>query len=298
MDPVLISNVIGLTTDLAAKYVKPGSGIPSSDLASAVQVSLDKAASALQPLADVIRSTDANLSAAVNTLYHWDISGLTADRTLTLPTTAAVGDRVAITIATGDDAFEVLITAASGDTLATIAGGTEWSRLFITGEVVVMRCIVANTTWIVEHDGRIPQYGVLEDSTGQTVPGDSWTQLLFNSQSSNSSSASHANDRLTARRAGVYNFSVFWLSGSNNQIAILSITKNGATSIPDRRIASTLFAPANVAPIGPFTGGAYAVQSVVAASGDTFEVIAYLNAVATALTTSPYKPRFAFSEVL
>jgi hypothetical protein len=103
---------------------------------------------------DVIRSTDGNLSAAVNTWYHWDISGLTADRTLTLPATAVVGDRVAITITTGDDAYEVLITAASGDTLAAIAGGTEWSRLFITGEVVILRCIVANTTWIVEYDGR------------------------------------------------------------------------------------------------------------------------------------------------
>jgi hypothetical protein len=42
------SAVTNLTTDLAAKYVKPGAGIPKTDLSAGVQTSLDKADSALQ----------------------------------------------------------------------------------------------------------------------------------------------------------------------------------------------------------------------------------------------------------
>ena len=133
-------------------------------------------------LTDVIRSTDGNLSAAVNTWYHWDISGLTAQRTLTLPSTAEVGDRVALRITTGDDTYRVVITAASGDTLDGIAGGTGWSGLFISGEVVIMRCIVANTTWIVEFDGRIPcrhRLYRLGNSSDLPLAASAWSTLTF-----------------------------------------------------------------------------------------------------------------------
>lgn len=99
--------------------------------------------------------TDADTTMAVNTLYTVDMSAwATADRTYTLPATAAVGDRVGIAITAGDASHELVITAGTGDTLNGIAGGTEWSRLFMTSEVVIMRCIVANTTWLVEVDGR------------------------------------------------------------------------------------------------------------------------------------------------
>ena len=99
--------------------------------------------------------TDADTTMAVNTLYVVDMSAwATADRTYTLPATAAVGDRIGVMVTAGDASHELILTAGSGDTLNGIAGGTEWSRLFITGEVVVMRCIVANTTWVVEYDGR------------------------------------------------------------------------------------------------------------------------------------------------
>jgi hypothetical protein len=107
----------------------------------------------------------ANVNGVINTLQYATIAGLTADRTWTLPATAAVGDRCGLWIADGDTAFEVLITAATGDTLNAIAGGTEWSRLFIVNEFVICRCVVANATWIVEYDGRIPQKGVMRLST-------------------------------------------------------------------------------------------------------------------------------------
>ena len=99
--------------------------------------------------------TDANTTMAVNTMYVVDMSAwATADRTYTLPATAAVGDRVGVMVTAGDATHELILTAGTGDTLNGVAGGTEWSRLFITNEVVIMRCIVANTTWVVEQDGR------------------------------------------------------------------------------------------------------------------------------------------------
>ena len=150
---------------------------------------------------------------AVNTLYVVDMSAwATADRTYTLPATAAVGDRVGIVITAGDASHELLITAASGDTLNGIAGGTEWSRLFITNEVVIMRCIVANATWVVEVDGRIPQQCDMQLTTsadGEAVntftrPTQAPTPGAWTAQIDNASLSTPASDRITARRAGKF----------------------------------------------------------------------------------------------
>lgn len=106
-----------------------------------------------------VTGSDAATTMAAGNLYVVNMSAWTADRTYTLPATAAVGDRVGVMVTTGGDAYELLLTAGTEDTLNGVAGGTEWSRIFITGEIVVMRCVTANATWIVEHDGRIPQIG-------------------------------------------------------------------------------------------------------------------------------------------
>ena len=164
-------------------------------------------------LRTVISSADANLTMQVGVLHCVDISGFTADRTATLPAVAAVDDRVGLYISTGDDAYEMLITAASGDTLAGIAGGTEWSRVFVTGEIVVLRCIVANTTWIVEEDGRIPQKCDMELTTscdGEGVntftrPTQCPTAGVWTARVDVGSIASVSQDRITVRRAGNYN---------------------------------------------------------------------------------------------
>lgn len=113
-----------------------------------------------------VTGTSGAITAAVNTIYIADMSGWTADRTLTLPATAAIGDRVGMMVSTGDDAYEWLVTAATGDTLDGVSGGTEWSRLFMTGECVIFRCITANSTWVVEHDGRkFETFRVITDGT-------------------------------------------------------------------------------------------------------------------------------------
>ena len=127
-------------------------------------------------LALSLSSADAGLTGTVGQLDVRDISSFTADRTYTLPGTAAVGDRCGVMLSAGHATKTLLITATSGDTLNGISGGTTWSRLFIANEVLVFVCTVANTTWIVEQDGRIPMVGRmhLTTATDLTQSGSTW----------------------------------------------------------------------------------------------------------------------------
>ena len=119
---------------------------------------------------------NANVTATVGTLHALDISGFTADRNFVLPDSAQVGERIGVFLTVGDDAFELdIVTAATGSEIngANAGGGTSWSRLFITNESVVFRCIKAggagDTDWIVEPggDGRIPcKAGLHESASG------------------------------------------------------------------------------------------------------------------------------------
>lgn len=53
----LASIIASIEQQIAAKYIKPSTGIPKSDLASAVQVSLDKADTALQSYTEQYKGT-------------------------------------------------------------------------------------------------------------------------------------------------------------------------------------------------------------------------------------------------
>lgn len=161
---------------------------------------------------------DGNQTAAVNTVYVGDISGYTADRTLTLPAVAAVGDLVGVALTVGDTAFELLITAAAGDTLigsmGSIAGGTEYTRLFITGEVMWFRCVVANSTWVVDVDGRIAQEGLIRlstNATGETAATNTQPSAksgVWTADIDNASITTVASDQVKTRRAGNFRYSV------------------------------------------------------------------------------------------
>lgn len=158
-----------------------------------------------------VAGADSDTSMAVNTRYNVDMSAwATADRTYTLPATAAVNDEVEIHVTAGDASHELIITAASGDTLAGISGGTEWSRLFITGERVLMRCTVANATWVIAQDGRIRQRGMMELTTnadGETAG--TYTRPtqaagvagVWTSRIDNASIVSTTGDSISTRRA-------------------------------------------------------------------------------------------------
>jgi hypothetical protein len=159
----------------------------------------------------------ADISAAVGTLYGVNISAVTTNNlVLTLPDTANVGECIGVYITTGDDAFELEVrTGATGSLLMgvdTSAGTDKW-KLFITGEILIMRCIKAggagDTDWIVENDGRIPCYGRIDTSGGSvdTINDATWTQIdTFNTEIADIGDivVAAANDELVLRRDGTY----------------------------------------------------------------------------------------------
>jgi len=165
-------------------------------------------------LLEHVAGTDADTTMTVGSMYVVDMSAwATADRTYTLPATAVAGDRVGIMVTAGDASHELIITAASGDTLNGVAGGTEWSRLFITGEVVIMRCVTADSAWIVEYDGRVPCIWRFTNpgmsmAAINTVYYPDWTVSIDNA----SLYTNATNDCATIRRAGNYSLSTAWLS--------------------------------------------------------------------------------------
>lgn len=222
-----------------------------------------------------VSGSDADTSMAVNTLYTVDMSAwATADRTYTLPATAAVGDRVGVLVTAGDASHELIITAASGDTLNGVAGGTEWSRLFMTGEIVVMRCVAANATWIVEQDGRKFESCRI-DTDGTTASHSSLSATKISSElatvTSNTQSIwDSTNKRLTPRRKGRYlihgHLQMASMPSSVNVVA--QLYKNGTTNIGSGTTAST---------VGP---GAYPEADAnlfydVTTVGDYFELFVY-----------------------
>lgn len=62
----------------------PSGGVPKSDLSSSVQASLDKADSAIQPMA-IVSASGTTLSPAANTYYRFDAEVGTLAITLTTP---------------------------------------------------------------------------------------------------------------------------------------------------------------------------------------------------------------------
>lgn len=157
--------------------------------------------------------TTAGVTGVVGTMHLLDISGLTDTRNFTLPATAAVGDRVGVYLTAGDASYELIIIGDTGDTINGGAANTEWSRLFITNECVILRCITANSAWVVEYDGRIPCVGSLRRHSGTT----SLTTSQFikipceQLDVDVGQIAQTANTRMFARRAGKYTVSAFLL---------------------------------------------------------------------------------------
>lgn len=187
--------------------------------------------------------TDANTTMAVNTLYTVDMSAwATADRTYTLPATAAVGDRIGVMVTAGNASFELILTAGTGDTLNGIAGGTEWSRVFIANEVVIMRCVTANAAWVVEYDGRISQNAKMclttaadgEAASTYTLPTSASTPGAWTDEYDNSNLTSTSNSRIYVRRAGLYSIAVAYAPkdvGVAGNWANIEIRKNGTTIV-------------------------------------------------------------------
>ncbi len=132
---------------------------------------------------DQTSGSDADTTMAVGNLYVVDMSSwATATRTYRLPTTAAVGDRIGIYISSGNASHELAIRTVSAST-DTIDGqdvdDADFTKLFITGEIMVFECITANSAWATIYDGRIPCSCRMTLSTDDTVTSAVLTQVAF-----------------------------------------------------------------------------------------------------------------------
>ena len=204
------------TTTLSRGTLEDSSTGSALSLSASATVMLSVSAAAVRRYESAALAHAAGPNAAtamaVGTLYVVDGSALTATRTYTLPASAQVGDRVGVMMSAGSSSYEVILTAASGDTLNGVAGGTEWSRVFQAGEVVVMRCVAADAAWVVEQEGRIPQLGEMSltaDCDGEaanttTLPTSASTPGTWTVNTQRGIGATASTGRFTVRRAGSY----------------------------------------------------------------------------------------------
>jgi hypothetical protein len=165
--------------------------------------------------------TGSNVTGVVGTMHILDLAGLTADRDFVLPATCAVGDRIGVFVEVGDASHELLLKPDGSDTINGGAAGAEWSRVFITGECVIFRCVTANSAWIVEYDGRIPCQMSFDLSTNEsgtknggtyyapTSVNGVWTVVKNIGDCGDSSTS-----RFNVRRDGSYLFTASWGSTS------------------------------------------------------------------------------------
>ncbi|MBK6790850.1 MAG: hypothetical protein IPG77_25350 [Betaproteobacteria bacterium] len=163
---------------------------------------------------------DADTTMAVGNMYVTDMSGwATADRTYTLPAAAAVGDRIGIMVTAGDASHELIIKPNTGNTINGGSAAAEWSRLFITGEVVILRCVTADSAWVVEYDGRIPSQCRIYLSADTALTSTALVKVPLNTNDTTldvGNLESVSNNGITVRRAGRYEIS--------GQIALLALT--------------------------------------------------------------------------
>lgn len=172
-------------------------------------------------------------SAAVNTRYFVDISGLVGNAYFALPA-GVVGDVIELSVIVGDDTYQLII---KGDTSITINGGsaaTEWSRVFISGEVI--KFIAQSTTnWVVAYDGRIGQKARYTTNAGQSFNSAStdivnFEDLVYDTRPAVTVGASW---KFTCYRAGYYRIdtSILFTSTTNwnaGEVAELTLYKNNA----------------------------------------------------------------------
>lgn len=196
----------------------------------------------------------ADVTGVIGTLHVF--TALTADRTFTLPSSANAGDRVGVSFPAGSASYEVLIKSASGDKINNVdCSSTEWSRLFVAGEVVVFRCIDSSTVdWVVEQDGRIPtscRIYLSADNSNTTTSG----VIALNTNDTAmdvGGLADTANNAIKVRRAGRYCIEVSYNGGNYdaNKYVTAAALKNSVA------LRNTMIHRS------PVTGGAYIVGAV------------------------------------
>jgi hypothetical protein len=237
--------------------------------------------------------TTADVTGVVGTLHYLDLSGLTAARNFTLPAVAAVDDRVGVYVSAGCTTAgrELIIKANTGDTLNGVSAA-EWSRVFITGEVVIMRCVVANTTWVVDYDGRIPCMGALTRTTLQSMPNGGFNKInCATSEISVGSIVNTGSSRIDIRRAGNYLVGGFIRLDLNSGKSLVTGLGKNATVVARGQSMSAA---------SPGTVGVSALSPLTLAVADQVELYVYhdngLNA--DTATVADSVPRIYVTEVV
>lgn len=217
-----------------------------------------------------VAGTDADTTMAIGMLYVVDMSAwATADRTYTLPATAAVGSRIGIMVTSGNASYELIIKPGASDTINGGSAAAEWSRLFITGEVVILRCVTADSAWVVEHDGRIPCVASMYLAADEgSKAASTWNKVGVDSHLINAGGiADNANERINIRRTGHYDMAgqmSMSLSANGNFYSTLYV--NGVNQqylLRNQTVGLTGTANGSGAAIIPLSAGQYVEMYVI-----------------------------------
>lgn len=117
-----------------------------------------------------VTGTDAAATLVGGTDLEIDTSILTADRNLTLPVGSPIGTIIEVGSGGNNASYEAILRTGAGETCEfrgqTIAGASEITRMFISGEWVRFKKVTA-TKWRAA-DHLIPQSGLIRLSTSAT----------------------------------------------------------------------------------------------------------------------------------
>jgi hypothetical protein len=325
-DPVLVANVIGLQTALDAKAASSHTHAIADT--TGLQTALDAKQATLVSGTNIktvhgtsllgsgnieissgslttVTITDAAVAMTANRRYQGSIAAFTADRNYTLPAGTA-GDVIEVQITTGDDLYELILLGASGVSINGGSAATEWTRLFISNELVRFYCFATND-WRVVVDGRLNCRGSRYLSVAKTLANATWvTSVDYATVNANVGDIATPTGKFTIRRAGVHRISISGsLSSSSVETASLgsgsfyfqiTCTKNG-----------TVITGTGVATGRSFSGSGIlnstyplANQSVETSlsAGDVLEVNLYQKTESTAYVVNTAADFWNITEVL
>lgn len=229
--------------------------------------------------------TTGNVTAVSENFYDCTIAGMTADRDFNLPTPAAAGERIALRVLDGDNAFELIIKANS----------VEITRVFIANEY--MSFVSTGTgagDWKIEVDGRVACLAVAERQAAQAILHNTVTLVEIDTAIINRGDLLDVSSgyRATARRAGYVDVTVYTsIEGIDDGERIQArIYKNGSLLVSNTQWSST--------PVGNANLTALVTKRFSVAVGDYIQAYIYHDEDATQNTVTASPPYLEVEEIL
>lgn len=209
--------------------------------------------------------TTSNVTGVEGTLHNLDVSGMTANRDFNLPTPSAAGKRIGVRLSVGDATYTLLLKI----------NAVEWSRIFITNEIVIF--VSTGTSagdWAVEQDGRIPCVTRIKNTGTQNISNNTVTTVVLDEADFDNASVGNTTlYRLTFRRSNKYiasGFAKIDNIAAATRVAF-SILKNGTTNVTQDERSASAGAYPSAAPlvIDSFSAGDYIEMTLYHNSGST-----------------------------